>query len=115
MYELASGAHIVPIPVTVPSIRTDVTGGAPDAEAWSGQHAGRLAELNGLISEFALSKNLPWIDLFTATAESNTNQLAAQYSNDGVHLTTAGYRLFGHLLYTRVFAKSFRTIQGTES
>jgi lysophospholipase L1-like esterase len=28
-----------------------------------------------------------------ATAEPQTSQLAATYSNDGIHLTTAGYRL----------------------
>ena len=115
MYELARGAQIVPIPVTVPSIRVDIADGGPDAEAWIGQQLGRRVELNRLISEYAVSKNLPWIDLFTATAESNTNQLAAQYSNDGLHLTTAGYRLLGQLLYAQVFAKGFRTIQGAES
>ena len=112
MYELARRTQIVPIPVTVPSIRADIAGGGPEAEAWMGQHLGRRAELNSLISGYAISTHLPWIDLFTATAESHTNQLAAQYSNDGLHLTTAGYRLLGQLLYTQVFAKEFRPIQG---
>lgn len=114
MYELARGAQIVPIPVTVPSIRMDVAEGGPDAEAWVRQHLDRRAELNSLISAYAVATNLPWIDLFTATAESDTNQLAAQYSNDGLHLTTAGYRLFGQLLYTQVFAKAFSRIPGTQ-
>ena len=114
MYELARGAQIVPIPVTVPSIRMDVAEGGPDAEAWVRQHLDRRANLNSLISAYAVATNLPWIDLFTATAESDTNQLAAQYSNDGLHLTTAGYRLFGQLLYTQVFAKAFSRIPGTQ-
>jgi acyl-CoA thioesterase I len=36
-----------------------------------------------------------------------TGQLAAPYSNDGLHLSTAGYRLFARLLYEQVFAKTF--------
>ena len=107
MYELARASQVMPIPVTVPSIRMDTTGGGPDAEAWIGQHLSRRAELNGLIQEYALSKGLPWIDLFMATVESTTGQLAARYSNDGLHLTTAGYRLLARSLYDQVFAKAF--------
>ncbi|HLZ35992.1 MAG TPA: hypothetical protein VKP13_18465, partial [Nitrospira sp.] len=112
MYELARASQIIPIPVTVPSVRVDVAGGGPDAEAWVGQHLKRRVELNGLIAEYAVSKGLPWIDFFTATAESSTRQLAAEYSNDGLHLTTAGYRLLARLLYDQVFAKAFPTARG---
>ena len=42
-------------------------------------------------------------DLFAATAEPETQQLAARYSNDGLHLTTAGYRLVAERLYQEVF------------
>jgi lysophospholipase L1-like esterase len=59
-----------------------------------------------LIRDYALSKRVPWIDLFTATADPETRQLAAFYSNDGLHLTTAGYRLLARLLYDQVFAKA---------
>ena len=111
MYESARASQVMLIPVTVPSIRVDAAGGGPDAEAWIGQHLSRRAELNGLIQEYALSKGLPWIDLFMATVESTTGQLAAQYSNDGLHLTTAGYRLLAQLLYDQVFAKAFPRVQ----
>ncbi|MEO6307088.1 MAG: GDSL-type esterase/lipase family protein [Nitrospiraceae bacterium] len=107
MYELARASQVMPIPVTVPSIRVDLAGGGSDSEAWMGQHLSRRAELNGLIQEYAHSKGLPWIDLFMATVEPTTGQLAAQYSNDGLHLTTAGYRLLAQLLYDQVFAKVF--------
>lgn len=107
MYESARAAQIVPIPVTVPSIRVEAACGGPDTEAWIGQCLSRRAELNRLIQEYALSKGLPWIDLFVATIESTTGQLAAHYSNDGLHLTTAGYRLLAQLLYDQVFAKVF--------
>lgn len=115
MYEQARAVQIMPIPVTVPSIRVDGAGGGPDAEAWIGQHLARRAELNDLIQEYAIAKSLPWIDLFTATAESTTRQLATHYSNDGLHLTTAGYRLLAQLLYDQVFAKAFSTTQGRTS
>ncbi len=111
MYESARASQVIPIPVTVPSIRVDAADGAPDAEAWIGQHLSRRSELNGLIQEYALSKGLPWINLFRATVESTTGQLAAQYSNDGLHLTTAGYRLLAQLLYDQVFAKTIPRVQ----
>ena len=109
MYELARASQIALIPVTVPSIRVDVADGGPDAEAFVGQHLERRAELNGLIRAYAVSKGLAWIDLCTATAEPRTRLLAAEYSNDGLHLTTAGYRLLARLLYDEVFAKAFPT------
>jgi acyl-CoA thioesterase-1 len=112
MYESARAAQITPIPVTVPSVRVDVAGGGSDAAAWIGQHLERRLVLNGLITEYALSKGLAWIDLFTATAEDGTRQLAAQYSNDGLHLTTAGYRLLARLLYDRIFAQLFAGNRG---
>ncbi len=107
MYELARASQIIPVPVTVPSIRVEATGGGPDAEAWIGQHVARRVELNGLIREYAVSAGVPWIDLFTATMEPSTRQLLTEYSNDGLHLTTAGYRLLARLLYDQVFMHAF--------
>jgi lysophospholipase L1-like esterase len=63
--------------------------------------------LNGLIAEYADSHDLAWIDLFQATLEKETEQLAEAYSNDGLHLTTAGYRMLAQLVYQRVFAAPF--------
>ncbi len=105
MYELALADRITPIPVTVPSIRVagDQTG--PDGQAWIDGHLAHRRQLNGLIRAYAESKLLSWIDLFTATAEPTTGQLAARYSNDGLHLTTSGYRLLAQLVYDQVFAK----------
>jgi len=107
MYELARASQILPVPVTVPSIRVDVADGGPDAVEWVGQHLTSRAELNGRIRAYALSHDLPWIDLFGATVEPVTGQLAAQYSNDGLHLTTSGYRLLAQLLYDQVFVTAF--------
>jgi len=107
MYEQARAAQITPVPVTVPSVRVDVVGAGPDAAAWIEQHLERRLVLNELIAEYAKSKGLVWIDLFAATAEDGTRQLSAPYSNDGLHLTTAGYRLLAQLLYDQLFAKLF--------
>ena len=108
MYELARASDIVPVPVTVPSMRVEFSGARPHAEAWLEEHLERRRVLNALIRDYALSKRVPWIDLFTATADPETRQLAAPYSNDGLHLTTAGYRLLARLLYDQVFAKAAR-------
>lgn len=112
MYEQARAAQITPVPVTVPSVRVDVVGAGPDAAAWIEQHLERRLVLNELIAEYAKSKGLVWIDLFAATAEDGTRQLSAPYSNDGLHLTTAGYRLLAQLLYDQLFAKLFVTHPG---
>ncbi|RPH80300.1 MAG: hypothetical protein EHM80_05625 [Nitrospiraceae bacterium] len=111
MYESAQASQVVPIPVTVPSIRVEVAGGGLDVDTWIGQHLSRRVQLNSLIREYALAKGLPWVDLFSATAESSTGQLAAHYSNDGLHLNTAGYRLLAQLLYDQVFVKVFPRVQ----
>lgn len=107
MYESALAAGVQPIPVTVPSLRLD--GGLISAseKRWLDEHIARRRELNRLISDYAVSKRLPVVDLFTATAEPETWLLAERYSNDGLHLTTDGYRLLATLLYDQVLAARF--------
>jgi lysophospholipase L1-like esterase len=112
MYELARASGIVPVPVTVPSVRVDLGGARPEGEAWLAQHVERRQVLNELIQDYAVSKHLAWVDLFTATADPETHQLAAPYSNDGLHLTTAGYRLLAGLLCDRVFTKAVADDRG---
>jgi len=91
MYEQAAKAGIRVAASTVPSIR-----GCDD-------HIVRRHDLNALIADACAHWSLPCIDLFTATAEPDTHRLAAPYSNDGLHLTTAGYDLLARLLYEQVF------------
>lgn len=93
MYEQTFACGGIPIPVTVPSIRVEDSQKSPEGHAWLGEHIARRRQLNGLIEEYTISKDIPLADLFMATAEPQTSQLAATYSNDGIHLTTAGYRL----------------------
>jgi lysophospholipase L1-like esterase len=91
MYERCRAAGIQPVAVTVPSIR-----GADSLIPV------RLA-LNRLIADYCRDKPQPIVDLFAATAEQETLRLAEPYSNDGLHLTTAGYRLLAERLYHDVF------------
>ena len=104
MYELAAAAGIKPVPVTVPSIRVGDDLRSEEGRRWFAEHLGRRRQLNGLILRYAESKRLAVFDLFAATVEPETQQLAALYSNDGLHLTTAGYRLVAERLYQEVFA-----------
>ncbi|HSN04263.1 MAG TPA: GDSL-type esterase/lipase family protein [Nitrospira sp.] len=102
MYEQTLAAGGVPVPVTVPSLRVEDATGSREGWEWVAGHLARRFELNTLIGEYARTKGVPAIDLFAATAESDTNLLAREYSNDGLHLSTAGYRLFADLVYRQV-------------
>jgi acyl-CoA thioesterase I len=102
MYELAAAAGIQPVPVTVPSIRVGDDLRSAEGRRWFAEHLDRRCQLNGLILRYAESKRMTAFDLFSATAEPETRQLAAEYSNDGLHLTTAGYRLIAERLYRDV-------------
>ncbi len=104
LYERAQGGGIVPVAVTVPSLRIESAGGSPDAAAWVEDHLARRAHLNRLILDYARNKPIPYFDLFAATCDPGDHLLAAAYSSDGLHLSTEGYRLFGRLLYQQVFA-----------
>lgn len=104
MYEQASAAGIKPVPVTVPSIRVGDDHSDAEGRRWFADHLDRRHQLNRLILRYAESKGLAACDLFSATAEPETQQLAARYSNDGLHLTTAGYRLMAERLYRDVFS-----------
>ncbi len=107
MYEQAVAALIQPVPVTVPSLRIAGELGNEEGGQWVADHISRRQVLNRSICDYARSKQLPYLDLFEATAEPDTLQLADVYSNDGLHLTTDGYRLIATLLYEQVFAPLF--------
>ncbi len=94
MYEQTLAMGGVPIPVTVPSIRVEDASGSQEGQAWVAEHLARRSQLNKLIQDYADSKGMACVDLFTVTVEPESGQLASIYSNDGIHLTTAGYRLF---------------------
>jgi lysophospholipase L1-like esterase len=93
MYDLAMKAGIIPIAVTVPSI----SGNDPLIRP--------RVVVNNLIINHCISKNITYIDLFKASSQPNTLRLEGLYSNDGLHLSTAGYKLLADLLYKDVFEK----------
>ncbi len=104
MYESALGSQVQPIAVTVPSIRVEGYAAEPaEVGSWLRDHIERRLTLNGLIGEYCTRRGLGCVDLFTATAEPATQFLAEPYSNDGLHLTTAGYRLLATMLYRQIF------------
>ncbi|BFU90799.1 MAG: lipolytic protein [Nitrospira sp.] len=94
MYEQTLAMGSVPISVTVPSIRVESGPGGTAGQEWISEHLDRRSRLNRLIQEYAGSQGLACVDLFAATVDPTSGQLAELYSNDGIHLTTAGYRLF---------------------
>lgn len=118
MYAHALSRGIRPVAVTVPSIRL---GGGPDdatstptdsallgeARRWLTDHIARRRTLNRLIMGHCAEKEMACVDLFTDTVEPDTGQLAARYSNDGLHLTTEGYERLAVLLYEQVFAAAY--------
>ena len=101
MYEQTLAMGSVPIPVTVPAIRVEGASGSREGLEWIAEHLDRRSRLNSLIQDYAGSKSLACVDLFAATVDPQSGQLAELYSNDGIHLTTAGYRLFAeHVAHT---------------
>lgn len=114
MYEWALARGIRPVAVTVPSIRSggdfEDASGAPgrstvqhEAARWVADHIARRRMLNRLMMDYCAGRGVACIDLFADTTEPDTGQLAARYSNDGLHLTTDGYRRLADLLYEQVF------------
>ena len=91
MYARAKSAGITPVAITVPSIRGF-------DELIHPRHV-----LNNLILEYGQAQSQPVVDLFIATAEVGSLRLAEDYSNDGLHLSTEGYKLLADLLYRDVF------------
>jgi lysophospholipase L1-like esterase len=104
LYTLARAAGIHPVAVTVPSVRA--AGGVEEA-GWMKELIAQRQSLNRLISGYCLAQGVAWVDLFSSTADPATLQLAADCSNDGLHLTTEGYRRFATLLYDEVFGPAF--------
>lgn len=107
MYEMALHRHIHPVGVTVPSIHVEETASAvtPDSlPAWLRDHLDRRIVLNQLIRDTCVALGIPCVDLFTATADGSLHLLAAQFSSDGLHLNTEGYREFANLVWKEVFA-----------
>lgn len=113
MYDQAEAVSIIPIAITVPSLRPLQFIGFSEAREiqysenpeWQlirSQIEQRL-ELNGKIRNYCTSRDIPCVDLFAETAEPESKLLALSYSNDGLHFSTQGYKLLAQLLWKYVF------------
>ena len=114
LYQLALAAGIQPVGVTVTSVRAAGydTGLLP---AWFHSHLHHRLELNRLIAERCERHHMPCVDLFQATSEGPSFLLAARFSNDGLHLNTAGYMTFARLVWNTVFADRFGACPASSS
>jgi lysophospholipase L1-like esterase len=105
MYDAALVERIRPVAVTVPSLRVEGDVGSGEGRLWLEGHIQRRRELNEMIRNVSAAQQFPCIDLFAATQEPGSGLLARPYSNDGLHLTTEGYRRLADLLYEEVFSR----------
>lgn len=101
MYERALNEGIQPVGVTVPSIRIETQ--TSQEQTWVQTSIGLRQVLNHLILDACSQLTIPCVDLFTATIERESQVLANQFSNDGLHLSTEGYQLIATLLWEQVF------------
>jgi hypothetical protein len=58
--------------------------------------------LNQSIKDLGGERRFPVVDWFAETCESKTQVLTSKYSNDGLHLTTAGYRKLAEMIWEQV-------------
>jgi len=87
MTDRALSHGIQPVACTVPSVLGFDEGIQP-----------RL-RLNGLIQRQSEDRHVVCVDLFSATSDP-TGRLRDDYSNDGLHLSVAGYEAMGEALFS---------------
>jgi acyl-CoA thioesterase-1 len=87
MYGLSLDNQITPIACTVPSILGYDEGILP------------RIELNRLLQEHCQRIGIHCVDAFLGTLDPATSRLASQYSSDGLHLNSEGYRKMSAVIY----------------
>ncbi|MFA9561301.1 MAG: SGNH/GDSL hydrolase family protein [Nitrospirota bacterium] len=109
-YEQTQAHGILPVAVTVPSLRDDA---GEDVVFDKDQSLRRLTPtveraiglrvtLNQSIKDLSRERDIPVVDWFAETCEVGTQALASEYSNDGLHLNTMGYRKLAELVWKQV-------------
>jgi lysophospholipase L1-like esterase len=58
-------------------------------------------ELNRTIASEAVKREIPFLDLFSATADQHNKRLLEEYSADGLHLNTKGYERMGNYVFEK--------------
>jgi acyl-CoA thioesterase-1 len=87
MYRRSCENHITPIACTIPSVLGYDEGIPP-----------RII-LNRLVQERCREMRIRCVDVFRATLDKGSNRLDLQYSSDGLHLSSEGYRRMGAAIY----------------
>lgn len=106
MYAEAQSHGILPVGITLPSLGGLEIGrleGSPYIQAIQARQT-----VNQAITEYCELQQIPLVDLFTATCDPRSQELAPQYSEDGLHLTTLGYRTLADLLWFQIFEPSLQ-------
>lgn len=98
MYRLARENQITPIACSVPSILGYDEGIPP-----------RIV-LNRLLQEHCREIGIRCVDVFRATLDKDTNRLALQFSSDGLHLNSDGYRKMGAAIYEEALRPVLRVL-----
>jgi acyl-CoA thioesterase-1 len=106
-YEQAQAHGILPVAVTVPSLRDDVGQNEVFEKGQSLREITPTVEraialrvvLNQSIKELSCERHIPVVDWFAETCEVGTQVLASEYSNDGLHLNTMGYGKLAELVW----------------
>lgn len=101
MYAEAQSNGILPVGVTIPSLGGLAQGDYGDSPYLQAIRARKA--VNQSLTEYCESKQIALVDLFTATCDAQYQELAPQFSEDGLHLTTLGYRTLADLLWFQVF------------
>jgi lysophospholipase L1-like esterase len=109
-YEHVQAQEILPVAVTVPSLRDDSGQDMTFETSQPGQGVTAAVKqaialrvmLNLSIKELGHTQQFPVVDWFTTTCESQAKALAPEFSNDGLHLNTAGYRKLAELVWNQV-------------
>ena len=87
MYDTARNNRIVAVACSVPSI------------LGLDELIQPRLQLNSMIRTEAEKRRIAFVDFFTATADPRTNRLSKDYSTDGLHLNSKGYRQMGQYIF----------------
>ena len=121
LYKAAQQNGIRPVGVTLPSIyvdeetlqvRTKKVEDVDELPEWIRSHIDRRRVLNRMIQDVCASEHISSVDLFDGTSEGPHDLLAPRFSNDGLHLSTAGYERFARLVWEVVCQDQFGPCPG---
>ena len=74
----------------------------------------RIRTLNALIREHCEAEELPYVDLYSATANPE-QRLDPRYSDDGVHLSQEGYKVVAHTMYREAVKEILEKLAAQDS